>query len=122
MPKPTHGSEEEIDLIWEREISEEGTSVVASLAGEALELHLNPVIAAYHQHEGHRLAAAVMFEVGWRYACRVNGEFRQFANVTGCTEGGINSRLLGAWPDIMFEYANLCPGFRELFVSEGDSL
>lgn len=81
-----------------------------------LRLQIEPSISSYPHHFERRIQAGVAFEIAWRFAERVHGEITQLANVSGCADGGVNSRFLASAPDNPLLFDRLCAGFRELYL------
>ena len=101
---------------YRRELKEEGTAVIARMDTEALVLSLTPAINVLLDHGPRRLAAAVMFEIAWRYAEKVNGEAWQLATVAQCRSVGVeSSRYLARFPIEPFTWDKVCPGFQAVF-------
>lgn len=101
---------------WTRFIAEESTTVVAIIGEKDLRLELMPAVSFYAQHAGKRIAAGVYFEIAAKYAEKVGGKITQHSNVSGCTDGGINSHVLAQYPDMPILWEQVCPGFRETLL------
>ena len=114
MP-PTGGA----PIRWERMLEEEGTSVAATFSVDSLDLHISPSISVYAQHANKRHAAGVFFELAAKYAERVQGTIVQHANIGLCKAelDGQGDRLLATYPLQRLDFLQICPGFRELFIS-----
>lgn len=101
---------------WMRTIEEEQTSVMASMTDEGLILSLSPAVSSMAGHHDKRIAASVMYSIAAVYGEKVNGIIEQTSiNVKECQEHG-SSRLLAVYPETRLNFANLCPGFRLVFI------
>src|SRR5690606_9365697 len=96
---------------------EEGTTVHASLNGDALELNLRPAITIFGHHNDKRIAASVSFEIAAKYAEKVGGTASQRATVTGCRAGADSpGLLLASYPEMPLNYDRSCPGFKAVLL------
>jgi hypothetical protein len=102
---------------WEREISEEGTVVSASLADASLELSISPSVNSFDHHHGKLAAAGVLFEIGAKYAERVSGEITQRALISGCKEHNAEKLIVAHYPYVPLSFQAICPGFQALIVN-----
>lgn len=98
-----------------RHIPEEGGSVRARFSNGELSITLVPSIGEYEHHARSRIMASVALEIAAKYAEKVNGTITQHANVQGCSNLGVTSRLLAVYPYEPLNYANLCLGFQQVF-------
>lgn len=103
---------------WVRELPEEGTHVAAHFTGDELELVIGPAISEAAHHAQKRRAAGVYFEIACKYAEKVGGTITQKANVEGCMEGALTSRVLARYPDEPMDFEKVCNGFRAAFYAE----
>lgn len=103
---------------WMRTLTEEHTSVMASLTDEGLILSLSPAVSSLAGHHEKRIAASVMYSIAALYAEKVNGVIEQTSiNVKECQEHG-SSRTLAVYPESRLDFSMLCPGFRVVFLGE----
>ena len=100
---------------YQREVTEEGTLVYASMDDDRLSLSVHPSITHYDHHHGKRLAAGIYFEIAAKYAEKVGGTIHQHANVLGCRQGD-SSLILASYPSHPLLWQNVCAGLRELVV------
>lgn len=88
--------------------------VIAEYTEDSLVIRLSPSISSMSQHIGRRVSASVMFEIGWKYASKVDGELWQLANVEECKqEHGINALIAQSLHP--FRWEDICLGFRSVF-------
>ena len=116
------GQFEKFDYGWVRRLEEEGTAVYAKFHSSSLELNINPVITNMSGHAGHRIAGGVMFEMGWRYAEKVNGTMEQHATVIECMVGRKSIEVIAVHPDMPLKYEQVCIGFRKIFLPTEEEL
>lgn len=102
-------------LGWSRE-AEDGTTIRATFEGDALRLELSPSISIYQHHADKRISGGMYFEIAAKYAEKVNGTITQLSNVVGCTDGGVNTRVLAVYPEQPLMFEQVCPGFREVIL------
>lgn len=106
---------------WRRIIEEEQTYVTASLQADSLLLSLSPAVSSWTGHHDKRIAASVAYEIAARYAEKVNGVITQEGiNVPDCRIEGHSSRTLAIYPETRLDFSLLCPGFRAVFLGEGE--
>jgi hypothetical protein len=103
--------------IWKRVVIEDNGDSVAvhallQPANNALRFEIAPAVSQYSQHAMKRIAAGVYFEVAAKYAEKVDGQIKQFANVVGCTEGGMAEHVLAQYPDVPLMFTRICAGFQ----------
>ncbi len=92
----------------------------AVLSADAIIFSLGPAISTPEQHSLHRISGAVMFELAWRYAEKVDGEVWQLATIGGCKPTPNDAALyLARFPEEHFSWDKVCPGFAAVFSSEG---
>lgn len=104
---------------WVRSIPEEDTAVSAYLHEDRLTLSLHPAVSSMIGHAHKRVAAGVMYEMACKYAERVGGLIQQEGiNVPACQTEGKATRMLAVYPAQRFDYEQLCPGFRAVFLGE----
>jgi hypothetical protein len=106
---------------WKRVLIEDNGDAVAVHAllqpdNNALRFEIAPAVSQYNQHAMKRIAAGVYFEVAAKYAEKVDGQIKQFANVVGCTEGGMAEHVLAQYPDVPLMWERVCAGFREAIL------
>ena len=122
--RPTYFAPNQPDIAmnWERLIEEEGVVVCAGIAGESLEVYLQPAVSTYIGHFGKRIAAGVYFEIAAKYAEKVNGEVLQRATVMGCRPDDLTQGLLLArYPSMPLQWDRICPGFRAVILGDDES-
>jgi hypothetical protein len=107
-------------LRWEREVPEEGTTVVACTTADSLELSIAPAISLFEHHANKRITAGIYFEIAARYAEKVGGTVIQRATVEGCKMGpGYGTDLiLATYPSMPLSFERVCHGFQEVILGE----
>ena len=109
-----------------RRIPEEGLAahVIARLETESncLRLEIWPSISQYQHHHEKRIAGGVYFEIAAKYAEKVGGRIEQLSNVIGCTESGVDKKLLAQYPDQPLLWERVCAGFQEAILGSAEAL
>lgn len=103
------------DISWQRDVPEEGSSVIATFneADHCLTLNLTPAISVAQHHIGRLRAAGVYFEIMAKYSEKIGGEVWQRANVSGCkVEESSSGLLLASYPSIPMTFDRVCSGFQ----------
>lgn len=102
---------------YRRAIPEEGCEVVAQITADVLTLNISPAVSIYPDHHGKRRTAGVFLEIAAKYAEKVEGVVVQQANVTGCTDDGLRSRMLAHYPSMPLQFSQICRGWQEEFLT-----
>ena len=108
---------------WHRDMGD-GTGVHAQVDHQGrLVVWLSPSITSNSGHAHHRMSGGIMFEIAAKYAEKVNGIISQHGLVVPCQRElqpdhpNYNHQPIAIYPETPLMYPNICPGFRDLFVS-----
>jgi hypothetical protein len=117
QPKPGCIKERGVPLSWSRAIPEEGTIVIVSLSGGIFDLTISPSISSFDHHVGKRITAGVYFEIGARYAEKVQGEMVQRATVVGCKNVDGSGLVIARYPSMPLSFDRICNGFQAVLLA-----
>ena len=116
FPKPGCTEEYGVPLSWARHIQEEGTVVTVSLSGGIFDLTISPSISSFDHHIGKRVTAGVYFEIGAKYAEKVDGEIVQRATVVGCKSVDGSGLVIARYPSMPLSFDRICHGFQAVLL------
>jgi hypothetical protein len=104
------------DRTFQRMISEEGTSVTATINADHLSLAITPAVTQMAEHSHKRLAASVYFEIAARYSEKVDGKITQHSNIGQCIQDGVTEKVLAEYPEHPLDWQRICIGFAEVLA------